>query len=465
MSFKVANIPLALAIEKSNKKSQHLKSMGQKGCLIRARDLFLELGSWRDESQKQFSNIVNSHNTNIIKGINDLVAEIHGLQSHLSITTNEKNDLIETVKNLSDEIRLLKSELTISQSLPEPEVNHHQEEDAGYVGDSVAQDQDEEALANGNETEKRELLSNFDKHLEDSTPDELTDDSNDTVHDEANEEDEINRAVEEQLESIRRAKERVIVDSSPNKPLQHKSKTVNLSEPANRSVDLTCSECNLVFSAKEKVMIHMKTVHSKLKLSKIGTVGNEGSKEDTDRSLKSQVYFSEDLNSSRGNELHQDSVNPDMGKNFKCELCSFITTTRRNLNAHINRVHNNCKMFTCQQCPFKTGHRNSLKIHIEGRHKKVKRHVCGECKYAATQKINLIYHMESVHNKGDKKFKCDKCPYTSASKGSLKTHTIAAHNEGEKKFKCDLCPYKSHLQSYLKAHVKSTHLLSRPQKT
>ena len=73
--------------------------------------------------------------------------------------------------------------------------------------------------------------------------------------------------------------------------------------------------------------------------------------------------------------------------------------------------------------------------------------------------------MESVHNKGDKKFKCDKCPYTSASKGSLKTHTIAAHNEGEKKFKCDLCPYKSHLQSYLKAHVKSTHLLSRPQKT
>ena len=95
--------------------------MEQNGCISRAKDFFNELGSWRDESQKQFSNIIESHNANIIEGISHLVAEVGGLQSQLSMTTKERNVLIETVKNLNDEIRQLKSITTKLQPLPESE--------------------------------------------------------------------------------------------------------------------------------------------------------------------------------------------------------------------------------------------------------------------------------------------------------------------------------------------------------
>ena len=414
---------------------------------------------------------MNSHNTNIITGISDLVAEIHGLQSQLSITTNEKNDLIETVKNLSDEIRQLKSELTILQPFPESKVNHHQEQDTGYLEDSVAQDQDEAALENGNEAEEEELPLNHGNIFNETTcykmPEE---DDNDPVHDEANEKEVIDCDEEElSLETIRSKKEKMIVDSSSDKTLQY--------QPYGNKED------TLDFSKKENMKIHMNNAHFKLERPTVCPV-DKGESEHTDHSLERQVYFSEDTNSYRGNKLHQEGVNQEMSKNFKCELCPFITTTRRNLNAHINRVHNRrqvcteCdksyadkhnleahretahfgnKKFKCEQCPFASGYETSLKTHINVVHEKIKRFFCGKCNYTATIKANLTYHIESVH-KLEKKFKCEKCPYTSATKGNLKNHTESVHGMGEKKFKCDLCPYRSHLKVYLKVHVTNVHL-------
>ena len=59
------------------------------------------------------------HNAKIINGIGNLIAEVGGLHSQLSITTNERNVLVETVKNLNKEIRNLKSELINQQSFPD----------------------------------------------------------------------------------------------------------------------------------------------------------------------------------------------------------------------------------------------------------------------------------------------------------------------------------------------------------
>ena len=93
--------------------------MEQKSCLSLAEDFFNELGSWIDSSQTQFSAIIDLHNAKIINGIGNLVAEVGGLHFQLSITTNERNVLIETVKNLNKEIRNLKSELINQQSFPD----------------------------------------------------------------------------------------------------------------------------------------------------------------------------------------------------------------------------------------------------------------------------------------------------------------------------------------------------------
>ena len=426
--------------------------MGKKDCINVAKELFNELGSWRDKSQKEFANIIDSHNTSIIKGISDLVAEVCRLQSKLSITTTEKNDLIEIAKNFSDEIRQLKSELAILRTLPEPEVTHHQVQDTCYVEDTDAQDQDEEGLGIGNETEEEELPLNYGNYLNETTCYEMPDeDANGTVYKEANEEDEFDWEEEEPLETIRSKK----VDSSSNKTLQYHQKcNKEVSKFANTSADLICPECHLVFSTEENVKIHMKNVHSK----------------------------SEDIISSRGYKLHK------VIKNFKCELCPFKTNNRRNLNAHINGVHNEnhvciecgytygCKQnlkrhidevhekikgnnkFKCEKCPYTSGRKQRLKSHIEVVHEKIRRFLCGKCSYTATTKANLIYHIESVHNVGEKKFKCEKCPHASASKGNLKKHTESVHNGEEKKFKCNVCPYQCHLQQSLRRHSKNVHL-------
>ena len=85
---------------------------------------FQKLSIWRDESHKEFSNIITFHSSSISKGINDLVEEVSDLKAELSIITKERNDLLETVHNLSSDIRKRSVELPNPQTLPEPEEMH-----------------------------------------------------------------------------------------------------------------------------------------------------------------------------------------------------------------------------------------------------------------------------------------------------------------------------------------------------
>ena len=78
------------------------------------RDSFRKLQSWREDSQKEFTAISN----NIDKGINDLIEEVRDVYSQLAVTTKERNDLVQTVGNLSAEIRKLTARLEIIQALP-----------------------------------------------------------------------------------------------------------------------------------------------------------------------------------------------------------------------------------------------------------------------------------------------------------------------------------------------------------
>ena len=69
------------------------------------RHFFEKLSIWREVSQREFSNIITFHNGNINKGINDLVEEVSDLKIKLSDVTRERNDLLETVHNLSEDIK------------------------------------------------------------------------------------------------------------------------------------------------------------------------------------------------------------------------------------------------------------------------------------------------------------------------------------------------------------------------
>ena len=62
-----------------------------------ARGLFQKLWSWKEESNRQFTNIMKSHCNNIDNGIKALVEEVYGLKAELSDVRQEKNVLLETV--------------------------------------------------------------------------------------------------------------------------------------------------------------------------------------------------------------------------------------------------------------------------------------------------------------------------------------------------------------------------------
>ena len=68
-------------------------SKSQKDCQGEVMDLFQKLASWKEESQRQFSNIMNFHSTSITNGISGLVGEFFDLKAQLSVTTKERDDL------------------------------------------------------------------------------------------------------------------------------------------------------------------------------------------------------------------------------------------------------------------------------------------------------------------------------------------------------------------------------------
>ena len=63
---------------------QHM-STNQKDCQGKVNDFFESLMMWRDESQKQFVNVVNTHSKIINEAISNLVDEASDLQAQLSV--------------------------------------------------------------------------------------------------------------------------------------------------------------------------------------------------------------------------------------------------------------------------------------------------------------------------------------------------------------------------------------------
>ena len=98
-------------------------NMSRRPCQSDLKYLFKELNSWKEESQIKFSNIINCQSTVIENGISNLVEEVSDLQAQLSVITKERNNLLETVENMSGEIKSLQAKLPSLDALPKPEEN------------------------------------------------------------------------------------------------------------------------------------------------------------------------------------------------------------------------------------------------------------------------------------------------------------------------------------------------------
>ena len=114
----------------------------------------MKLHSWREESQRELSNIMNSQGTIIGKGIENLVEELSDIKAQLSIITQERNDLLETVESLNVKLQ------SFSETSPDAkEVLDLCTKEVGgsEVAKRDANEHDEECSRITNDTEEEDL--------------------------------------------------------------------------------------------------------------------------------------------------------------------------------------------------------------------------------------------------------------------------------------------------------------------
>ena len=369
------------------------------------RYLFNKLNSWREISQREFSSIINSHSKSISKGVNELIEEVCDLKTKLSIITEERNDLLDKVDNLSGEINQLREKLPRLQTLQDPLENIGLCKGEGGIPET---DDKGEHIDCETVRENQQYTSNNEKNLHDSILKELADKDFGNIEPLKSDKDvtEGNVIEDEKQEEILRGRNGEMPrKSSPDKCFQSKRNMEKLPENAIYFEDFICPQCQCPFSTSENLSFHLKNMHPK-----------EGIKQAEGKVLKDQ-------------DDH--------------------------LGIAEDKVKHEAKL-KCEHCPYKTPQIKEMKRHIKRVHEKIRNHVCDKCGYAASQKHHLKSHNESVHNMGDKKFKCEKCPHETTKKSNLKVHIKTVH-EKIRDHVCEECGFAALQKRHLAQHIKGVH--------
>ncbi|XP_023945553.1 zinc finger protein 62 homolog [Bicyclus anynana] len=171
-----------------------------------------------------------------------------------------------------------------------------------------------------------------------------------------------------------------------------------------------CDVCGRVFSRRQNIISHMKTVH-----------------------------------------LLTNSAIP-------CEICSKILTTERNMKRHMSLMHNpDIQYFSCHECQKVFKRKDALSSHIQANHGASDSIKCALCDRSYRNHKNLRRHMEMSH--GDKEeFKCEICPKTYTSNQSLRRHIKTCHlNENNEQLTCEYCYKLVFGKDNLESHIASYH--------
>ena len=480
-------------------------SMSGKKCQSEVRAVFEKLTSWREDSHRQFSDIIKSHSSSISEGINDLVEEVSELKTEISVIRKERNVLLEAVDNLNGEIRqLTKFPITGPLSEGNENVGHQiREEDGSELGAPIKVEQD---------LERPEI------HIETGN-EEMCLDNGDISHPNVLEQ---NKNTSNDLDHLKNSPNNEVteIDDKKNEGIQADNDLYDISVDGeietieSKTGDSVCPECNFLFSTNENMRIHMENVHPNLDVSKISLGSNEDLKKKSNH-LKDNILAQQQITL---DHTLQHQRHKEAREKLKCEQCPYETSVRENMIRHINGVHEKIKDHICEECGYATSQKNNLKVHkekvhfgvkkiktitcdhcsfaadynsdmkrhIDAVHKKIRRHVCEECDYATSVNYNLKMHKASVHKMGGRKYKCEKCPYSSSrndfvkrhvkgvhdkirnhsceectyaasTKAHLKYHKVSVHKMGEKNHKCEKCPYKTQHIAHLKMHIKRRH--------
>ena len=137
--------------------------------------------------------------------------------------------------------------------------------------------------------------------------------------------------------------------------------------------DWFCKKCNLQFGKKYVFDLHLSLEHGE----KI-EIKNEP--------LDSEEVFQEPQASKKVADTC-----------LKCEICSSLFKTKRNLKGQVESVHEGKKSFICNICDTSFAKKTQLKVHIEVVHEGKKPFKCNVCDACFTAKPSLNKHIVSIH--------------------------------------------------------------------
>ena len=136
---------------------------------------------------------------------------------------------------------------------------------------------------------------------------------------------------------------------------------------------------------------------------------------------------------------------------YPCDQCHQKYSSSRNLQHHIESVHDKIK-YPCSKCNFKATLKSYLNLHIKSIHDGVK-YPCNQCNFKASHSSHLRQHILSIHN--GVKYTCNQCNYTAKYRENLHQHIKSVHNGI--RYPCNQCNYKATTTFDLKRHIKSVH--------
>ena len=339
--------------------SSHKMSKSQKDSQGKVRDFFEKLILWRDESQKQFFKIVNAHSNNINEAMNSLIEEVGDLQAQLSVTRKERNDLIETVKNMSGKIG------------KQPDNEDPLDWDSREVGHLETGETAIERPTIGYENCNPEEESEYNEDIADRVRNQPTLNIGDT-------EDYLTFNDYEEVDVIDMKYEE-ISENNISQAEDKKAKAFGTRDRIGSNKLLAPGGIN-------------PADHDELtEQSEARSVGTEVQ---TNVALPFFALKREKKSARQNGEKKTARKNGE--KKFKCEQCLYTSVNIGNLNQHIAIVHNKVeKKFKCDQCPYASHKNCHLKEHIAAIHDNIRRYACGNCSYVGTYKRALVKHRKT----------------------------------------------------------------------
>ena len=275
-------------------KTNKMKKMNNKECQSQVNDLFTKLNNWKVQSQRefsnvlldtfaQFSNIIDYQSAEIGQGIGSLVEEIDDLKAQLSIMTQERNDLRETVQDLSG--RCVQSEENVNKSGHSEDTNDTAESENGI---EIETSMDTSDLCQGYQDDNDTKLDPESQKL-----------PTDEVETEGNE------------------------DTRNDEFVQFEDKQGNIKTTLNRSGNKgsrkhACGSCPYTSTSRSHLKEHVENIHEKIKRHFC-------------KECQYASYHKGDL-THHVRKLHEKSINV-------CEDCGYAVERKALLNSHRASVH------------------------------------------------------------------------------------------------------------------------------